>query len=156
MNITVQGGGDGLLSAVNQRGVWPHLAFSCMAQPGCPLYQDPLDKLVLSSLFLFASVPSLSLSCAQHATWEHSGAVVAFLLFSDSAGDWGCQRASPWPMPQPGISSPLSLCHHAVCASDSDRSPSLWCLLILHRASHLAKPERSSPSGFDTWCSDPC
>lgn len=70
-----------------------------VAPPGLPLHgpawlspnQDHLDKPVLSSLVLFASVSSLSLSRAQHATRGHSGAMVAFLLSSDSAGGAGCQ-----------------------------------------------------------------
>lgn len=71
------------------------LAFSYMAPPGCPLYQGHLDELVLSSLVLFASISSLSprhIFTGEHATWEHSGAVVVFLFFSASAGDAGCQE----------------------------------------------------------------
>lgn len=54
-----------------------HLDLSYRVQPGCPLYQDHIEELVLSSLVLFVSVSSLSLYSVQHATWEHSAGLVA-------------------------------------------------------------------------------
>lgn len=62
-SITAPGGGDDLFCAGNQRDMWPHLVYIYMTQPGCLLYQEHLEELVLSSPVLFACVSSLSPQC---------------------------------------------------------------------------------------------
>lgn len=47
-----------------------------LSSPWLPLYQDHSEE-VFSSLVLFACVSSLSLHSVQHATWGHSGCMVA-------------------------------------------------------------------------------
>lgn len=67
-----------------------------------PLYQDHSEELFFSSLVLFACVSSLCLHSVQHATWGHSGCMVA-------------DEASPLLRHHPAISTRLSPRH---CVAD--------------------------------------